>query len=259
MIFESHAHFDDDAFDDDRHELLSNMRDHGIETVVNIAANLSTVRSSLELAHSYPDVYAAVGVHPSETLELDEDSFEWLRRQMLDERCVAVGEIGLDYHFLDEYPDPDKDTQKKWFERQLDLAVELNKPVIIHSRDAASDTIEIMKKQKYSGLVYNMHCYSYSRELVKELNKLDCFYGIGGVITFKNARKLVEALEEMPVSRILLETDCPYLAPTPHRGERNCSYYLPLVAEKIADLLGMSTDDVIDITRENARRFFNIK
>jgi len=258
MIFESHAHFDDEVFDEDRDELLSDIKSHGIETIVNVAASLSSVESTLKLSHSYPYVYAAIGVHPSETLELNDENLDLLRQRMKDERCVAVGEIGLDYHFLDEYPDPDKKTQKIWFEKQLQLARELDKPVIIHSRDAAADTLEIMKKSEYSSLKYDMHCYSYSKEMVKELNKLDCYYGIGGVITFKNAKKLIEALQEMPLNRIMLETDCPYLAPTPHRGERNSSYYLPLVAQRIAELKGLSYDDVVSITCENAKRFFNM-
>lgn len=258
MIFESHAHFDDEAFDEDRDILLSDIKSHGIETIVNVAASLSSVESTLKLSHLYPHVYAAIGVHPSETLELNDENLDLLRQRMKDERCVAVGEIGLDYHFLDEYPDPDKKTQKIWFEKQLQLARELDKPVIIHSRDAAADTLEIMKKSEYSSLKYDMHCYSYSKEMVKELNKLDCYYGIGGVITFKNAKKLIEALQEMPLNRIMLETDCPYLAPTPHRGERNSSYYLPLVAQRIAELKGLSYDDVVSITCENAKRFFNM-
>ena len=258
MIFESHAHFDDEAFDEDRDELLSDIKSHGIETIVNVAASLSSVESTLKLSHLYPHVYAAIGVHPSETLELNDENLDLLRQRMNDERCVAVGEIGLDYHFLDEYPDPDKKTQKIWFEKQLQLARELDKPVIIHSRDAAADTLEIMKKSEYSSLKFDMHCYSYSKEMVKELNKLDCYYGIGGVITFKNAKKLIEALQEMPLNRIMLETDCPYLAPTPHRGERNSSYYLPLVAQRIAELKELSYDDVVSITCENAKRFFNM-
>lgn len=258
MIFESHAHFDDEAFDEDRDELLSDIKSHGIETIVNVAASLSSVESTLKLSHLYPHVYAAIGVHPSETLELNDENLDLLRQRMKDERCVAVGEIGLDYHFLDEYPDPDKKTQKIWFEKQLQLARELDKPVIIHSRDAAADTLEIMKKSEYSSLKFDMHCYSYSKEMVKELNKLDCYYGIGGVITFKNAKKLVEALQEMPINRIMLETDCPYLAPTPHRGERNSSYYLPLVAQRIAELKGLSYDDIVSITCENAKCFFNM-
>ncbi len=258
MIFESHAHFDDEAFDEDRDELLSDITSHGIETIVNVAASLSSVESTLKLSHLYPHLYAALGVHPSETLELNDENLDLLRQRMKDERCVAVGEIGLDYHFLDEYPDPDKKTQKIWFEKQLQLARELDKPVIIHSRDAAADTLEIMKKSEYSSLKFDMHCYSYSKEMVKKLNKLDCYYGIGGVITFKNAKKLIEALQEMPLNRIMLETDCPYLAPTPHRGERNSSYYLPLVAQRIAELKGLSYDDVVSITCENAKRFFNM-
>ena len=258
MIFESHAHFDDEAFDEDRDKLLFDIQSHGIETIVNVAASLSSVESTLKLSHLYPHVYAAIGVHPSETLELNDKNLDLLRQRMKDERCVAVGEIGLDYHFLDEYPDPDKKTQKIWFEKQLQLARELDKPVIIHSRDAAADTLEIMKKSEYRDLKFDMHCYSYSKEMVKELNKLDCYYGIGGVITFKNAKKLIEALQEMPLNRIMLETDCPYLAPTPHRGERNSSYYLPLVASRIAELKGLSYDDVVSITCDNAKRFFNM-
>lgn len=258
MIFETHAHYDDEAFDEDRDGLLSGMREHGIETVINVSASLSSIKSSLDLAHRYPDVYAAVGVHPSETMELNEGTFGRLSEQALDERCVAIGEIGLDYHYLDEYPDPGKDTQKLWFRRQMQLASELNKPVIIHSRDAAADTLDILKDPEYKDVRGVMHCYSYSAELVKELNKLDYYYGIGGVVTFKNARKLIEALQLMPTDRILLETDCPYLAPTPHRGERNCSYYLPLVAEKIAELKEMEYDEVVRITCENAKRFYGL-
>ena len=258
MIFESHAHYDDEAFDNDREELLSGMREHGIETVINVAASLGSVKTSLALAHEYPDVYAAVGVHPSETLELNNESFEWLKTQVKDERCVAVGEIGLDYHFLDEYPDPDKKTQQEWFEKQLEMAKEFNKPVIIHSRDAALDTLNIMMKPQFRDLTFDMHCYSYSKESAKELLKLDCYFGIGGVVTVKNAKKLIEALEIIPLDRILLETDCPYLAPTPHRGERNCSYYLDLVAEKLAELMGLSYDELVNITCENSKRFFRM-
>ena len=258
MIFESHAHYDDEAFDNDRNELLLGMRDHGIETVINVAASLDSVRSSLALAHEYPDVYAAVGVHPSETLELNDETFDWLRSKVLDDRCVAVGEIGLDYHFLDEYPDPGKETQKVWFEKQLDMAKEFNKPVIIHSRDAALDTLNIMMKPQYRDLTFDMHCYSYSKESAKELLKLDCYFGIGGVVTFKNAKKLIEALEIIPLDRILLETDCPYLAPTPHRGERNSSYYLVLVVEKLAEIKGISYDEAVRITCENSKRFFRM-
>ena len=258
MIFESHAHYDDEAFDPDRDELLSGMRQHGIETVINVSADLDSVNSSLDLAHKYPDVFAAVGIHPSETMDLNDETFEWLKEKTDDERCVAIGEIGLDYHFLDEYPDPDKETQQYWFERQLELANEKNKPVIIHSRDASADTLNILKKPQYKNITAVMHCYSYSAQTAKELTSMGYYFGIGGVITFKNAKKLVEALKIMPVDRILLETDCPYLAPTPHRGERNNSYYIPLIAQKIAELKDMDYEEVVKQTCENAKRFFGL-
>lgn len=255
MIFETHAHYDDDAFDTDREELLSHMQDNGIETVVNIAASLKSVRTTMDLTIQYDHVYGAVGVHPSETEELNDENFAWMKEMAQADKCLAIGEIGLDYH----YPDPERDIQKKWFIRQMEMAKELCKPVIIHSREAAADTMEILTKPEFKDVKGVMHCYSYSVETARELMKLDYYFGIGGVVTFSNAKKLVEAVKEIPMDRILLETDCPYLAPTPHRGERNSSLYLPLVVEKIAELKCMSYDEVVDITRDNAKRFFNLK
>lgn len=254
MIFETHAHYDDDAFDTDRDELLSNMQKNGIETVVNIAASLKSVKTTMELTKKYDHVYGAVGVHPSEVEEMDDDSMIWLKEQALDSKCLAIGEIGLDYH----YPDPERDIQKIWFIRQMELAKDINKPVIIHSREAAADTMEILKRDEFKDIRGVMHCYSYTVETARELMKLDYYFGIGGVVTFSNAKKLVEAVKEIPIDRILLETDCPYLAPTPHRGERNSSIYLPLIVDKIAELKGMSYDDVVNQTYENAKIFFNI-
>jgi len=254
MIFETHAHYDDDAFDIDREVLLSNMQANGIETVVNIAASLTSVKTTMELTRQYEHVYGAVGVHPSETEELNEDNYAWMMEMARNDKCIAIGEIGLDYH----YPDPERDVQKKWFIRQMDMAKELGKPVIIHSREAAADTMDILKMPEFVDIKGVMHCYSYSVEIARELMKMDYYFGIGGVVTFSNAKKLVEAVKEIPMDRILLETDCPYLAPTPHRGERNSSLNLPLVADKIAELKSMSYDEVVDITRDNARRFFNM-
>lgn len=255
MIFETHAHYDDDAFDNDRDELLSNMQANGIETVVNIAASLSSVKTTMELTTKYNNVYGAVGVHPSEVEELNDDNFEWMKEQAKQDKCLAVGEIGLDYH----YPDPERDIQKKWFVKQMQMAKEIGKPVIIHSREAAADTMEILCREDFKGIKGVMHCYSYTVETAKELMKLDYYFGIGGVVTFSNAKKLVEAVKHIPMDRILLETDCPYLAPTPHRGERNSSLYLPLVVEKIAELKGMSYDEVVQVTCDNAKRFFNLE
>ena len=255
MIFETHAHYDDDAFDEDREELLSHMQDNGIETVVNIAASLHSVKTTMELTQKYQHVYGAVGVHPSEVEELNEENFAWMTNQAKSDKCLAVGEIGLDYH----YPDPERDIQKKWFIRQMQMAKEIGKPVIIHSREAAADTMEILNREEFKNIRGVMHCYSYTVETAKELMKLDYYFGIGGVVTFSNAKKLVEAVKYIPMDRILLETDCPYLAPTPHRGERNSSLYLPLVVEKIAEIKGISYDEVVDITCKNAKEFFNFR
>lgn len=254
MIFETHAHYDDDAFDIDREELLGNMQKNGIGPIVNIAASLHSVKTTLELTKKYDFVYGAVGVHPSEVEELDESNYQWLKDQAVSDKCLAIGEIGLDYH----YPDPERDIQKQWFIRQMELAKDIQKPVIIHSREAAADTMEILQRDEFRDIRGVMHCYSYSVETAKELMKLDYYFGIGGVVTFSNAKKLVEAVKIIPINRILLETDCPYLAPTPHRGERNSSLYLPLVVDKIAELKGMSYDDVVKQTYDNAKRFFNI-
>ena len=204
--------------------------------------------------NGYDFVYGAVGVHPSEVDELDESNYQWLKDQAVSDKCLAIGEIGLDYH----YPDPERDIQKQWFIRQMELAKDIQKPVIIHSREAAADTMEILQRDEFRDIRGVMHCYSYSVETAKELMKLDYYFGIGGVVTFSNAKKLVEAVKIIPINRILLETDCPYLAPTPHRGERNSSLYLPLVVDKIAELKGMSYDDVVKQTYDNAKRFFNI-
>ncbi len=254
MIFETHAHYDDEAFDPDRDNLLSHMQDNNIEIVVNVAASISSVKTTNELAGKYKNVYSAIGVHPSETEELDEEKILWMKEIALSDKCLAIGEIGLDYH----YPDPERDIQKVWFKRQMDLAKEINKPVIIHSREAAADTMEILTDPQYKDVKGVMHCYSYSVENARELLKLDYYFGIGGVVTFSNAKKLVEAVKEIPMNRILLETDCPYLAPTPHRGERNSSLYLPLVAQKIAEIKGLSYDEVVQITNSNAKQFFNM-
>jgi len=254
MIFETHAHYDDDAFNTDRDDLLIHMADHQVETVVNVAASLSSIKTTMELTAKYDFVYGAVGVHPSEVEELNEDTFEWMTKQAKQEKCLAVGEIGLDYH----YPDPEREIQKKWFIRQMEMAKTIDKPVIIHSREAAADTMEILKMPELRDICGVMLCYSYTVETAKELLKQNYYFGIGGVVTFKNAKKLIEAVQYIPMDRILLETDCPYLAPTPHRGERNNSYYLPLVADKIAGIKGISYDEVVQITCENAKKFFRL-
>ena len=253
MIFDSHAHYDSEQFEKDREEVLSSMQENGIGTIVNCAADWDSVTEVVDLANEYPFVYAAVGLHPDEVGCLDEERFAYLKEQCQKEKVVAVGEIGLDYYWEKE----SHELQKQWFIRQLALARELDLPVIIHSRDAAADTLEIM--QRYAqGLRGVIHCFSYSKELAREYVKMGFFIGIGGVVTFKNGKKLKEIVEETPLRQILLETDCPYLAPVPYRGKRNSSLYLPYVAQEIASLKGISYEEVVAQTEQNGKRLFRI-
>lgn len=254
MIFESHAHYDDEAFDEDREALLSSLQGRGIGTVINIGASLSGCEATVKLAEQYSFIFGAVGVHPSEIGELNEENFARLRTLCDHKKVVAVGETGLDYH----YPEPDKDLQKKWFERQLLLARETGLPVIIHSREAAKDTLDMMQALDAGEIGGVVHCFSYGKEMAREYLNMGFYFGIGGVITFPNAKKLKEAVEYIPMDRILLETDSPYLAPQPHRGERNSSLNLPYVVEAIAELKGISHEEVERITEENARRLFHL-
>lgn len=252
MIFESHAHYDDDAFDNDREELLSSLQENGIEYVINVGASLETTKTTIELTKRYPFIYGAAGVHPSETAELTEENFQWLEEQCRLEKVVAVGEIGLDYY----WEEPDHEIQKLWFERQLALAERIQKPVIIHSRDAAKDTYDILQKMQNIGGV--IHCFSYSAEMAQEYVKMGFYIGIGGVVTFKNGRKLKEVVESVPLDRILLETDSPYLAPEPNRGKRNSSLNLPYIAQQIAAIKDVTYEEAVSVTNENAKRLFKV-
>lgn len=254
MIFETHAHYDDEAFDEDRDSLLNSLHEAGIEYVVNVGAGIETTKKTLELTERYPFVYGAVGVHPSETAELNEDNFKWLRETAKKPKVVAIGEIGLDYY----WDTPDRQIQKEWFLRQMDLALELKLPAIIHSRDAAADTYDMIKAAdlKLTGGV--IHCFSYEKEMAKNYLNMGFYLGIGGVVTFKNARKLKEVVEYAPIEQLVLETDCPYLAPEPNRGKRNSSLNLTYVAKEIARLKDMAYEEVISITEENAKRMYGM-
>lgn len=256
MIFESHAHYDDEAFDSDREELLCRLQEQGIGRVINVAASLESVRTTTELMDKWPFIYGALGIHPSEIGALTEESFAWLKEQFANPKAVAVGEIGLDYYWDKE--EEVRSWQKEWFARQLTLAAELDKPVIIHSRDAAKDTWDVMKAQNAQELRGVVHCFSYTKEIARDYLNWDYYFGIGGVVTFKNAKKLKEAVEYIPMDRILLETDSPYLAPEPNRGKRNSSLNLPYVAEEIARIKGISEEEVIEITCKNARNLFSM-
>ena len=255
MIFDSHAHYDDHAFDEDREEVLAALAESGVGTVVNVGASLEGTRRTVELAERYPFIYGAAGVHPDEVNELNEDTFASLKEQCAGDRIVAVGETGLDY-----YRDrTDHETQKKWFIRQLALAGELSLPVIVHSREAASDTMKILKEMYDLHIPVVVHCYSYSLEMAKEYVKMGYYLGIGGVVTFQNARRLREVVQNIPLSHLLLETDCPYLAPVPDRGKRNDSRKLIHVADAVAGLKGITTEEVIRITEENAAAFYRLE
>lgn len=253
MIFETHAHYDDEQFDLDREELLSSMPEQGVGTIVNVSATYESCRRVVDLVQKYPFMYAAVGIHPDEVGSLNEERFQQMKELCKQEKVVAVGEIGLDYYWDNE----SHDVQKEWFVRQLDLARELNLPVLIHSREAAADTMEIMKEHG-QGLRGVIHCYSYSKEQAKEYVKMGYYIGVGGVVTFKNSRVLKEVVKAIPLEHIVVETDCPYLAPTPHRGKRNSSAYLPLVIEEIAKLKGITAEEVEDATYENAQRLYGL-
>ncbi len=254
MIFETHAHYDDDKFTEDRDELIMAVHESGVHPIINVGASIHSTQTTLELAKRYPFIYAAVGVHPSDVADLNEDTFAWLKEQTAYAKTVAVGEIGLDYYW-----DKEADVQEKqryWFGRQLQLAREADLPVIIHSRDAAADTLQVMRDNHAEMIPGVIHCYSYSPELAQEFVRMGYYIGVGGVVTFKNAKKLVETVQTIPMERILLETDSPYMAPEPHRGTRNDSRNIPYVIAKIAGLKGITPQEIERITEENAYRLF---
>ena len=250
MIFESHAHYDDEAFDEDRSELLDALPAQGIGRVINVCAEVEGWDRTVDLMERYPYIYGAVGVHPDDVGALDEEK---IRRMHQIEKTVAVGEIGLDYYW-------DKENHEKqiyWFERQLEVAREEKLPFIIHSRDAAKDTLDTMKRLHAGDIGGVVHCFSYGKEMAREYLDMGLSLGIGGVLTFKNARKLVEVVEYAPLESLLLETDSPYLAPIPNRGKRNSSLNIPYVVEKIAEIKGVSREEVEEVTWKNSFRVFS--
>ena len=260
MIFESHAHYDDRQFDADRETLLENLPFQNVGVIVNVGSDIRSSKESITLAHQYDYIYAAIGVHPDEVDTMKEADMEELSHMAKEDKVVAIGEIGLDY-FRKE-GNAYKSVQKEWFCRQLDLAKEIEKPVIIHSRDAAEDTIQILRDfRKENPQIENpgvIHCYSYSPELAKEYVAMGFYIGIGGVVTFKNAKKLVETVAQIPLDRILIETDSPYLCPEPNRGKRNDSSQIRYVMDRIADIRGIAPEEVEKQTEMNARKMYRL-
>lgn len=254
MIFDTHAHYDDEAFNEDREKLLNSLAGHGIETVVNIGASIQSTKNTLQLMKQYPFIYGTVGVHPSETGELNDSLMGWLKHVAKEPKVVAIGEIGLDYY----WDESERELQKHWFIQQLQMARELQLPVVIHSRDAAKDTLDIMQSEHAETIGGVVHCFSYGVEMAKEYLDMGFFVGIGGVVTFQNGKKLKEVVEYIPLERIVLETDCPYLSPVPNRGKRNSSLNLPYVVEALSQIKAVSPEEVITVTNRNAKALYRL-
>ncbi len=251
-IFDSHAHYDSEAFDDDRKELLNALKGQGVCGIINCGSDMASSLKSLELADEFEYIYAACGVHPHEAESCKQGYLPVLKKLCMEEKCVAVGEIGLDYHY-DFSP---RDIQKRVFEQQLVLAKELDLPVIIHDREAHEDTFELLKRYKPKGVV---HCFSGSVEMAKEIVKLDMYIGLGGAVTFKNARKPLEVAAYVPDDKLLIETDCPYMTPVPYRGKRCDSSYIPFTAEVLASVRNTTAEEILDLTRKNANTLFGLE
>ena len=254
MIFETHAHYDDERFDGDREALLASLGSEGVGNVINVGASFEGCRASLEYAKNHDFIFAALGIHPENCEDFTPENVSWIEERLKDERVVAVGEIGLDYYWVKEQEG--RARQREIFNEQLKLARDFGLPVIIHSREACEDTFDILARAAGDGITGVMHCFSYSREVAERYFSIGFYIGVGGVVTFKNSKKLKEAVETAPLERILLETDCPYMAPEPFRGKRNDSTLIRYVADEIARIKGISTAEVISVTEENARRLF---
>ena len=252
MLFDTHAHMDADSFDADRQELLENLPGRGISLVMNPGCSFDSSLNAIALAEKYDYIYAAVGSHPDVADEVDEALIAKYRELCRHPKVKAIGEIGLDYH----YEDIPRDIQKKAFRLQMELASELNLPAIVHEREAHEDGLKIV--DEFPTVKGVFHCYSGSLEMAKELVKRGWYIGFTGVLTFKNARKAIEVAQNIPLDRIVIETDCPYMAPVPYRGKRNDPGYLIHMAEKLAELRGISTEEAAAITLQNGKRLYRI-
>ena len=254
LIFDTHAHYDDEAFDADREALLASMPENGVGLIVDPGCDLESSRRAVEIAEKYPHVYAAVGWHPENCAPYTSESLDTLRQWAKSPKVVAIGEIGLDYYWPEN---PPRDFQQQVFRAQLELALELNLPVIIHDREAHGDSLAIVKE--YPALRGVFHCYSGSVEMARELLALGWYLGFDGPVTYKNARKTVEVAEMVPLDRILIETDSPYMSPVPLRGKRNDSRNVFYIAEKLAQIKGMTTEELARLTMENGKSLFGIQ
>lgn len=248
-IFDTHSHYDDMKFNPDREMVLDTLQSQGVSLIVSCGCDIDTTQFNFDLSQKYDYVYFAAGFHPENLDGANLDDLKIIEKFAKNSKCVAIGEIGLDYHWMNS----SKQEQKDFFEAQLELANKLDMPVIVHDREAHGDTLDILKQYKPKGV---LHCFSGSKEMAKEIIKLGMYIGLNGVVTFSNARKSLEVVKEIPLERLVLETDCPYLAPVPMRGKRNDSSYIPYTAEKIAQVLNIDTQELINITNTNGKRLF---
>lgn len=250
-IFDTHSHYDDEKFNPDREAILNNLQSQGVSLVVSCGCDIDSTQFNFDLAQKYDYIYFAAGFHPENLQGATLDDLKIIEKFAQNKKCVAIGEIGLDYHWMSST----KEVQREFFEAQIELAKKLDIPVIVHDRDAHGDTLDILKSTKPKGVV---HCFSGSREMAREIIRLGMYIGLNGVVTFPNARKSLEVVKEIPIERLVLETDCPYLAPTPVRGKRNDSSNIPYIAEKISEVLGMDAQEILDITNKNAKKLYNL-
>lgn len=257
MIFDTHAHYLDERFDEDREELINSLKENNVVNVTEVSADRTDFTRVMEIIDKYNMFYGSLGVHPGGVNRLTEDDVKFMRDNSIHKKIVAIGEIGLDYHNMENYPT--KEEQAEWFVRQMDIAREVKLPIIVHSRDAAKDTIDLMVEHGAKDLGGVIHCYSYSAEMAKSFLDLGYYIGIDGPITFKNGRKNREVVEYVPLDRLVIETDSPYLTPDPFRGQRNNSTYLKYVVEKIAEIKNVSSEEVERVTYENALKLYRIQ
>lgn len=250
-IFDTHSHYDDAQFDADRNDLLKSLPQKGVIGVVSCGCDPESTRFNAGLAEQYDYIYFAAGLHPENLEGLKMDDLDEIERYAKEEKCVAIGEIGLDYHWMAS----SKEVQKEFFAAQCELANKLDMPVIVHDREAHADTLAILKQYRPKGV---LHCFSGSAETAKEIVKMGMYIGLNGVATFKNARKSIEAAKAIPIERLVLETDCPYLAPVPHRGKRNDSSFIPFIAERLSEELGIPAQELLNITAQNAKRLYEL-
>ena len=253
LIFDSHAHYDDEQFDEDREELLKELKENGVGAILNMSSDYDSVKRTVELTEKYDFIYGAVGIHPEHADQYNEEVRKELTEILKGEKFKAVGEVGLDYYWDSN---PPKEVQIRVLKDQYELAKSLDMPIILHDRESHEDILKIAKE--YKDVISVFHSYSGSVEMAREIIGIGGYIGISGVLTFKNARKLPDVVKEIPLERMLIETDAPYMAPVPYRGKRNRSDYLIGVADKIAEIRELTRDEVLEITSENMKRLFSV-